>query len=427
MERFEGKKLLLLGGVRPACEIVKEARAMGVETFVTDYLENSPAKQVADHAFMVNAVDTDAVAALCREQQIDGVITGYVDLLLPYYQKICEKAGKPFWGNAENIEMSINKEQFKAACERSGVPVVPYRNANKDNYIEVIKEIEPPVVVKPVDNSGSRGVFKCYDKDMLKECAEKALSFSKSGEILIEEAMNPQTEFSAYYIMNHGEYFFTGMGDRYVNITEDDIAPVGQGMLFPSVRTKAWAAQMDPIIRKFFKDNAMNDGFVFVQGFTKGSDFYIHEIGYRLNGGFSYKIIEYFSGYNQVQELIKFALTGDMDHAEIAKSNPFYDGYGMIVTATLKPGTIGSVSGVEEIEKLDGVLQFYQLHTAGEKLMAHGTTAQVFAYILCAVRTEAEMKQIIRTVSEKLKVLDENGENLLKPIVDPEKIKFKGE
>ncbi len=424
MDGLKGKKLLLLGGVRPACEIIREAQSMGVETFVTDYIEDSPAKKIAEHSYMVNALDVDGVAELCRKEKIDGVITGYVDMLLPYAQQICEKINRPFWGNAANIDMAINKEKFKSACEKSGVQVVPWKIANKDNYSEVLKEIVPPVVMKPVDNSGSRGVVKCYETAMLNECAQKALSYSKCGEILIEKAMDPHCEFSVYYMLNHGECYLTGMGDRYVNIADTEIAPVGQGMLFPSVHLSEWIEKMDGSVRKFFKDNEMNDGFIFVQGFYENHNYYVHEIGYRLNGGFSYKIIDYFSKYNQIKELIKFSLTGDMDKTEIQKSNPFFDGYGMIITATLKPGTICSVAGKEEIEKENGVLQFCQLHDVGEKLMSRGTTAQVFAYILCATKTKEEMQKLINLIQDKLIITGTDGSNILNPIIDPSRILF---
>ena len=116
MDGLKGKKLLLLGGVRQACEIVKEAHKLGVVVYVTDNRTDSPAKKIADYSFMVDATDVDAVVELCKEQQIDGVITGFVDMLLPYCQQICEKLGKPFWGDAENIDMCINKVLILAYC-----------------------------------------------------------------------------------------------------------------------------------------------------------------------------------------------------------------------------------------------------------------------------------------------------------------------
>ncbi len=422
----EKKHLLLLGGVRPACEIINEAKLMGIETYVTDYLENSPAKKIADHSYLVNATDVEAVVELCKDEKIDGIITGYVDMLLPFCQKICKELKKPFWGNAENIEMAINKEEFKAACERSGVPVVPWKKANKDNYTEILKDVLPPVVMKPVDNSGSRGVFKCYEKETMIDYAEKALTYSKCGEILIEEAMNPHEEFSVYYMMNHGKYYLTGMGDRYVNIIDDSIAPVGQGMLFPSLHLDEWIEKMDAKIKQFFADQEMNDGFVFLQGFYRNGEFFIHEIGYRLNGGFSYKIIDYFSGYNQIQQLIKFSLSGEMEEKELQKSDPRFDGYGMILTVSLKQGTIAKVSGIGSVEKTKGVLKFYQLHEVGEELTSFGTTAQVFAYILCATKTKEEMKNIIRVVKNNLVVEDKDGNSLLNPIVEASRLRFGG-
>ena len=422
-KQLEGKKLLLLGGVQPACQIVEEAHKMGVTVYVTDYLANSPAKAIADKSFMVNAMDVDAVVDLCKAEGIDGLITGYVDSLLPYAEMICNKLGFPFWGNALNIEMCINKETFKEACEKSGLPVVPWRKINRDNYLCVGEKIEFPVVIKPVDNSGSRGVFKCYDKESYAEFCLKAFEFSKCGVLLVERLMNVHNEFSAYYMINHGKAILTGMGDRFVNIIDESIAPVGQGMQFPSKKLTLWCEKVDNAVQRFFSDNLMNEGFIFIQGFHEEENFYIHEIGYRLNGGFSYKIIEHFSEYNQVQELIRFSLTGSVDANEVNKSNPAFDGYGFILTFALQPGEIKEICGVDDAAKVKGVIDFCQLHNVGDRLVAKGTTAQVFAYVLCAGKTLEDLKLTIKTVKNLVSVKDIEGNELLYTSIDIERIK----
>ena len=181
---------------------------------------------------------------------------------------------------------------------------------------------------------------------------------------------------------------------------------------------------IDPLIRVFFENDNMRNGFVFIQGFYENGRFYIHEIGYRLNGGFSYKIIEFYSKYNQIAELIKYSLTGRMSLNEIAKSNPWFDGYGMIVTISLKPGTIQSIHGVEEIASTKGVLSFYQLHDIGETLSSHGTTAQVFAYILCAFDKKGGLEKIVETIKLLLTILDSEGNNMINEIINVKKIVF---
>lgn len=426
MKRFEGKKLLILGGVRQTLGIVEEARKLGLTVYVTDNRADSPAKKVADKSFMVNAMDVDAVVQLCREEKIDGLITGYVDMLLPYAQQICEKLGLPFWGDAQNIEMCINKDLFKIACEHAGVPTVPWKEVTRENYREMAAELRVPVVIKPVDNSGSRGVFKCYAQEELLPALEKALSFSPSGRLLVEKCMNIHNEFSTYYIMNHGNYYLTCMGDRLVTEITPEIAPVGRGMICPSKHLDLWMQTCDGAVKRFFDENNMKNGFAFLQGFYDADDnrLYVHEIGYRAVGGFSYKYVEHYSGFNRISELIKFAVTGSMDQSEIEKSNPYFDGYAVTVTASLKPGKIAKIEGVEKIRALKNVIYMLPMYGEGDVLKesTQGTLASVFSYFLCAVKNRAELAEIIETVKNELTVLDENGSSMLNEIMDPDEL-----
>lgn len=425
MNSVKGKKLLVLGGVQPACQIVQEAQKMGAIVYVTDYLDDSPAKKVSDKSFSVSVTDVDAIVDLCKKESVDGIITGYIDSILPYYIAACEKLNFYHWGNSDNINMCINKEIFKIACCKSGIPVVPWKKLKETDLEDGLNNIELPVVVKPVDNSGSRGVFKCYKKEELKSVCVEAFRYSKVKEILIEELMDLHNEFSVYYILNNGKAYISAMGDRYVNIIDEKIAPVGQGMLYPSAKLNSWLEKLDSQMKQFFKDNDMRNGFVFVQGFTKGDDFFIHEIGYRLNGGFTYKFIEHYSDYNQVQELIRFSLTGQMSIENLEKSNPKFGGYGFILTISLGRGTVAQISGVDEVENAEGVLEFCQLHFEGDSLFSTGTTSQVFAYILCVVDRREQLEKIVDTVNNNLQILDQNNNNMLNEVICVNRINFK--
>ncbi|MCI7070629.1 ATP-grasp domain-containing protein [Bacteroides pyogenes] len=419
-----GKRLLMMSGSRAACEIVNIAHEMGMLVYETDWYETSPVKEVADKAFMISTADTDAVVELCRKEQVDGIFSGYTDSVLPYQQVVCEKLDKPFWGNKDNVAICIDKKLFKQACEDSGVPVVPYYKLNANNYLSIVETIEFPVAIKPVDNSGSRGVFKCYKKEDYEELCEKSLSFSYSKEILVEKLMNVNNEFSVYYIMNEGNVFLSAMGDRYIYEISPDIAPVGQGMSFPSVKLDMWIKKVDSKMKTFFKKNKMDNGFVFVQGFYENDNFYIHEIGYRLNGGFSFRIIEHFSGYNQVEQLLRFAVSGKMEFSEISKSNPHFKGYSFLLTTALTNGEIGSIQGIDEIRSLPGVIRCYPLHDEGDRISAQGTTGQVFSYTICCAPTVEELKDTIDQVKALIKVEDINGNNMLIPMIESNRLKF---
>ena len=95
---IQGKKLLIMGGMQISCEIVLKAKAMGVYTIVADYypVEKSPAKRIADKAIEVSVTDVDAVVSVIKEEDVDGVIVGFNDMLLPFYADICKKTGTDY-------------------------------------------------------------------------------------------------------------------------------------------------------------------------------------------------------------------------------------------------------------------------------------------------------------------------------------------
>ena len=78
---IKGKKLLILGGIALSCEIIKQAQKQGVIVLVTDYLEGSPGKKIADKSFMISTTDVEAVVRLIQKEKIDGVLTGAVPVL----------------------------------------------------------------------------------------------------------------------------------------------------------------------------------------------------------------------------------------------------------------------------------------------------------------------------------------------------------
>ena len=121
---LKGKKLLVLGGTKLSGEIVQKAKELGIYVIVADYDENAPAKIISDKASMVSAIDVAAVVKLIKDERIDGVLTGFIELLLPFYQQICEKAQLPCYDSKEHIEYGTNKNKFKQLCRDFEVPVV---------------------------------------------------------------------------------------------------------------------------------------------------------------------------------------------------------------------------------------------------------------------------------------------------------------
>ena len=149
IKEFEGKKLLVLGGIALICDIVKRAQQMGAYVIVADYLENSPAKKIADKAVLINALDVDAIVEFCKEENVDGVTTGFVDILLEPCYMVCKRLGLPCYLTPKMISMSTNKLDFKNTCKEYDVPVPQTYYVGGKLTEEVYSKIHYPVFVKP--------------------------------------------------------------------------------------------------------------------------------------------------------------------------------------------------------------------------------------------------------------------------------------
>lgn len=174
---LKGKRLLILAGAPVHCKVVEAAKAMGVTTIVTDYLENSPAKKIADESWMLNITDVDGIVTKCKQEKIDGVLNFCIDPAQRPYVEICEKLGLPCYGNAKQVHIMTDKPTFKKFCVDNGLDVIPTYTIE-----DVVSDnVEYPVFIKPTDSRGSRGQAVCNSKEDTLLAVENAARESDNG------------------------------------------------------------------------------------------------------------------------------------------------------------------------------------------------------------------------------------------------------
>ena len=413
MKEIAGKRLLLLGGINHAMEIIKAAHEMGVLVFVTDYYESTPAKQIADKAFTISTTDVDAVVSLCREEHIDGIITGFIDSMLPYCAEACNRLNLPFWATKEQLDICGIKDRFKEACRKYGVPVIrEYDLTDADGHLnqEMLNSVVYPVLVKPVDNSGSRGIFVCRDAQQLMERYEEAKGFSKSGRVLVEQYVEGQ-HVNMYYTLSNGNVVLSAMADRYVDYLDGNTAPLPILLVHPSQYLAEYEASTDIKIKSMFRALGMKNGVAFVQGFhCNDGSFVVYEMGYRLNGGGTYALINACQGFDQLKSLIHFSLTGEMgDEERLLKTSPHYDRLAVnYVISTKKQGKITAIEGLEDVRKLPNVCRVIQVRFTGENIVGKGGSAQIIAYVLFTAEDKNEIDQTVGTVDSLIRISTES-------------------
>lgn len=418
---LKGKRLLILGGMRISCEIVRTARKMGVYTLVADYnkIENSPGKQIADEAVDLSVIDVDAVVNYVKNNNIDGVFVGFNDMLLPYYAEICEKAGLPCYGTKAQFETLIAKNRYKTLCRQFGVPTIPEYDLNDAN-------IKYPVLVKPVDSSGSRGITICHNRQELDAAVEVGKKASKTEKVLIERYMDGR-EVTVFWTFQDGNYYLSALANRHVKHNQgQDIIPLPVGYTFPSVFLPKYQQEVEENCKQMFRHLGIKDGMMFMQCKVEDGTCYVYDLGYRLTGSLEYKILERVCGYNPLEMMICHALTGKMGEESIAdKAVPEFKTPAFNVSCLCAPGTIKEITGIEEVKQMPEVIDAVIAHFPGETITEkmRGLLAQITVRVLGAVPTPNDLLPAMQRIDNTIHIIGENGEELLLPGIEYSDIK----
>lgn len=403
------KRLLLLGGTSISRQIVYAAHELNYDVFVTDYLEDSPCKKIAEKSFMVSCTDVDEVVRLIKNEHIDGVIMGYADVLMPSYVQICEKAGLPCYASSHAVEVTTDKADFKRLCREFDIPVVPEYSVQdvKDNNAVY------PLIVKPVDNSGARGIYICHNEDEFDGFYHQAMSYSRKGEVLIERFMD-EKEVTVFYYLHEGEVYMLGTGDRLMLRFDNRLLQLPVGYIFPSVNECRFLEEEDGNIRRMFHSLDMREGMVFMQCFNENGKYTVYEMGYRLTGSIEHHLMEHAYGFNHLKAILQYAVGDKVDTGPL-KSSVRKDRVMANLTLLLSEGTIAQYEGIDNVRNMPGVLHVHESYPVGKTIDSSviGKLAQVGIRVLLYADDKEQLLSRMDTIKDRLRVMSTGNTDMV--------------
>lgn len=409
MTDLRGKKLLILGGTPQHCKLVRAAMEMGVYTIVTDYLPDSAAKKICDKAYAINIMDVDAIVQMCREEKVDGVISGYIDpCQRPYYQ-ICEKLGLPCYGTREQFFKMTDKHAFKEMCKQNQVDVIP------EYFEEDIEKgkVKYPVFVKPVDSRGSRGQSVCYNEEDLRKAIDFAKSESSNGDILIEKYMKEAHEFQVTYFFIDGEPYLIRTVDSYCGEEEHHLEKVVACAVSPSRFTELYLKNAHEKVVKMFKKLGFRNGPIFMQGFEDEGVFRFFDPGLRFPGVDYEMVYKSVYGIDIMKAMVQIALTGECKGFALPEDGVWIKGKRVAVLfPTIKAGIVARLDGEEEIKNNENVVSYLPRCEKGDIIEWAYNVNQRSAEIDVIGDDTEELKKVIREVQNVFIVRDEDGNDM---------------
>lgn len=413
METITGKKLLIVSSDGSDRALLKAGRELGLYIICcdryTDYTV-SPTKAMADEAWDIDYSDTGRVAEKCREAGVDGVIAGYAENRVEAACRISQAIGRPFYATREQLDLTRNKVLFKRLCQEYGIPTPHHYKLSLPLVEEQIDSVRFPVIVKPSDSGGRKGITVCYDREQLAAAVDKALAESIYKDVVVEQFLTG-TEMSAIYTIADGKASLSCLNDKYISEDQDSKGFLCTFVLTPSKYLKQYCEKVDPKVKELLKAIGAQNGVATFQMLADSEGIYIFEMGFRINGNNDFTIIEKENGLNYCHMLIRYSLTGSMG-ADLDRDNPFFSRYHGTFVVLLHSGTITKLD-YEELKGVEGIEDIYFTKQVGDVVSSRATNVHKSGMIKFSADTLDEAKRLVHLIQTHLHIEDENGNSML--------------
>lgn len=343
------KRIMLLGGIRYLFPVIKIAHDMGYYVITADYLPDNIAHKYSDEYVNVSIIDKDAVLKVAQEKQIDGILSYGVDPGVVSAAYVAERMGLPFQCSYKAACILQDKSLFRQFLQEHGFncpTMADYKNF--DEAIANAGSFEYPVIVKPVDSAGSKGVSKVENSTAFEQACRYAFDNSISGHIIVEQYLEADGTPSG------SESFFVD-GELKYNAFYDQLFDKGAANKFapaieywPSAKPQKYIDEIKSELQRLGK----------LLGITTG----LFNIEWRISGGKAYLMeVSPRAGGNRLAEILNYATDVNIIYAETVKSvgikpegvkEPTYNGYYAIYNIhSEKAGRLEDLVIDEELSK----------------------------------------------------------------------------
>ena len=277
------KGLVLAGGF-PQIELINKLHARGVYVLLADYNKEPVARHYADEYFQVSTLDIEAVKKVAIENEVDFLITVCTDQALNTVAYVSEELGLPCYINYHTGLNVTNKVFMKKIFLENAIPTARYQIMNEFD-IEIIKELQYPLIVKPVDCNSSKGVKRIDSPDELNAAFMDAICYSRTNTVLIEEFMEGR-ELSVDIYVEDGKV-------NILCITQiDKIASKDKFIIFrgvyPAEISTDIIEQIWQTAQKVANAFALKNSPMLMQVITDGNKIRVLEFSARTGGGVKY-------------------------------------------------------------------------------------------------------------------------------------------
>lgn len=391
------KKILLLGGSAQQIVAIETAKRLGFNTVLCDYLPDNPGQYHADKFYLVSTTDKDAVLQIAQEEAIHGIVAYASDPAAPTAAYVAERMGLPT-NPCESVETLCNKDRFREFLRINGFNTPVARGYSDKNVNQA--EFTLPVIVKPVDSSGSKGATVLDSWDGLDAAMDFAFSFSRSHRVIVEEFIEKNHEYliGGDIFVDDGKVILWGLMNCHRDSAVNPLVPVGKSYppaLDPQDLQNVKRTLQRMVDKLHIRFGAMNVELIV----GKNGRVYPIDVGPRNGGNMIPDLLGLIFDVDIV-EMTVLAAMGEGISGGILEGKPFY------ATHNLHSSSDGIYSEIQYAESLnEHIIRKCEYKTAGDIVEVFDNAAKALGIIFLHFDSEEEMKCHLSRINEDIHIV----------------------
>lgn len=399
------KKLLLLGGSRYLLPVIEVAHKLGLYVITCDYLPDNIAHKYSDEYINVSIIDKEKVLETAKANKIDGIMSFATDPGVTTAAYVAEKMNLPSCGSYESVSILQDKGRFRKFLEDNNFTVPNARSyTNIQEALEDVEYFNWPVIVKPVDSAGSKGVTKVEKKEKLEESIKYALEFSHSNKFIIEDFIEKKgcSSDTDCFSVDGKLVVTTFSSQRFDEKADNPYAPMAYS--WPSTFSKESEEELHSEIQRLLTLLNMKTSIYNVET-REGIDgkAYIMEVSPRGGGNRLAEMIRYATGMDLIESAVKAAVGDSVIGLEQKK----YDGYwAEYVLHSFENGKFKELYIEPQIRK-NNLKELDLWVNPGDEVHTFTAANYAIGTVVLKFNSKDEMETIMRSMNEKIKVIVE--------------------
>lgn len=389
-------RVLFLGGAYSQVPIIKEAKDRGYYIITCDYLPDNPGHAYADEYHNVSTTDFEGVLEVAKQSHPDFIIAYASDPAAPTASWVSEQLGLPN-NSYESIQILAEKDLFRSFLKKHGFNTPQAISIKSENDIELAKKLNFPIIVKPTDSSGSKGVSRVDVPSDTDKAVDYALQFSRNKRIIAEEfVVSDGAQLHGDGLVLNGELVYSYLGDHHYDYDVNPFVPFSTS--WPSKKGSNIINLVNEELKVAIHKSGFKTGAVNIEvRVTEENKIFIMEIGPRSGGNFTPQAIKYGTDFDMVAAILDSSMGNPVSLPSTAVRPSAY--YAMHVD---NDGVLESITIKKELKPF--IKEYHQYKQIGDKVHSFQGANAALGIVLLQFSTIEEMSYYIENMNKYIEI-----------------------